>query len=299
MHKPAACLALIVALFLLCAFQDMQVHVDVEAVNLFVTVTDSQGRFITDLTQERFIVYEDGVPQEISNFIQETDLPLRIGLLIDTSSSVRLKLGFEKEAAIKFIRSVMRKNDQALLVEFDEGVTLVHDFTSRSTAIVQAVKQLRAGGGTALWDAIYVVAREKMTDRLARKTLVVVSDGADLSSSRSLDDALEMVQASEVTIFSIGTSKFGATQNKKGENALKELSDETGGTAFFPYSTELLDESFDLINRELRSQYSVTYTPKNEARDGKFREIKVRLADSKGLKVRHKKGYWAPTDKTS
>jgi VWFA-related protein len=299
MHKFAACVVLLAALLLFSAFQDMQVRVEVEAVNLFVTVTDQQGRFITNLTKDRFIVYEDRVPQEISNFVQETNLPLRIGLLIDTSSSVRLKLDFEKDAAIRFVRSVMRKDDQALLVEFDEGVTLVHDFTTRPTAIVQSVKQLRAGGGTALWDAIYVVSREKMTDRAARKTLVVVSDGQDLSSSRSLDDALAMVQASEVTVFSIGTSKFGATQNKKGENALKEMSQETGGTAFFPYSADLLDEAFDLINQELRSQYSITYTPKNESRDGKFRKIEVRLKDSKGLKLRHKKGYWAPTEESS
>jgi VWFA-related protein len=278
------------------AVQETQIKVEVEAVNVFVTVTDRDGRFITDLQKERFRIYEDGTLQEISNFSQETNLPLRIGLLIDTSSSVRLKLDFEKEAATRFIRSVMRKNDRALLVEFDEGVTLVHDFTGQPTSIIQSIKQLRAGGGTALWDAIFVVAREKMTERDARKTLIVVSDGRDLNSSRSLDDTIEMAQASEVTVFSIGTSKFGASQDKKGENKLKELSKETGGTAFFPYSPELLEESFDLINKELRSQYSLTYTPKNEARDGKFRKIEVKLADRKGMSLRYKRGYWAPSN---
>lgn len=282
------------ALLALGAIQDTQIRVDVEAVNVFVTVTDKSGRFVTDLDQERFLVYEDEVLQKITNFSRQAELPLRIGLLIDTSSSVRLKLDFEKQAAINFVRGVMRRRDQALLVEFDEGVSLLHDFTRRSSAIVAEIKKLRAGGGTALWDAIYTVSRDKMTARDARKTIVVVSDGEDLNSERSVDETLEMVQASEVTVFAIGTSRFGASAKKKGENNLKLLAEETGGSAFFPYSAELLDSAFEKINEELRSQYTLTYEPMDKARDGRFRAIEVRIVEGDDYSLRHRRGYRLP-----
>jgi len=280
--------------FLFSAHQQTEIRIEVEAVNVFVTVTDNNGRFVTDLTRDCFEVFEDGKRQEITHFSSESNLPLRLGLLIDTSSSVRLKLDFEKEAAIRFIRSIMRRKDRALLVEFDEGVTLLHDFTSRPTSIIQKIEALRAGGGTALRDAIYVVSTEKMTERDARKAIVVVSDGQDLNSRTSLNDVLEMAQASEVTIYAIGTSRFGADRDKKGEETLKLLTRETGGRAFFPYSAELLESSFDQINMELRSQYSVTYRPVNRVADGKFRKIKVRIKDGGDFQVRHRKGYYAP-----
>ncbi|UCF38850.1 MAG: VWA domain-containing protein [Acidobacteriota bacterium] len=285
-----------VLLVLVCsAFQETQIRVAVEAVNLFVTVTDKEGRFVTDVTKDRFIVYEDGVPQQITNFSSETNVPLRIGLLIDTSSSVRLKLDFEQRAAINFIRAVMQRNDQALLVEFDQGVTLLHDFTNKPTAIIREIEKLRAGGGTALRDAIFSVARDKMTDRDARKTLVIVSDGDDLNSRRSMEETLEIVQAAELTIYAIGTSRFGASSNKKGERVLEQLANESGGRAFFPYSAELLNDAFELINQELRSQYSLTYTPSNMVvLDGKFREIDVRITEGKDLRLRHRLGYRLP-----
>jgi Ca-activated chloride channel homolog len=287
-------LALIAAFPLLGAFQDTQIRVDVEAVNVFVTVMDKQGRFVTNLEQDRFILYEDGVPQEITNFSRETDLPLRIGLLIDTSSSVRLKLDFEKRAAGNFIRAVMRRNDQALLVDFDHGTSLVQDFTHRPSDIIEKVDLLRAGGGTAMWDALYTVARDKMTDRDARKTIVIVSDGEDRNSKVGFDETLQMIQASEVTVYGIGTSKFGASSNKQGEDNLKKLAEETGGAAFFPYSAELLDEAFDRIDQELRSQYSLTFVPRDRVPDGRFRQLEVRIVDGKDYRLRHRKGYRLP-----
>jgi VWFA-related protein len=271
-----------------------QIRVEVERVNVFVTVTDRQGRFVTDLSQDRFIVYEDGIPQEITNFSRESNLPLQIGLLIDTSASVRLKLDFEKRAAVNFIRSVMRRKDQALLVDFDRGTTLIQDFTDRPSEIVRGIESLRAGGGTAMWDALYMVARDKMTGRDARKTIVIVSDGEDLHSQLSFEETLKMIQTSEVTVYAIGTSRFGASSNQKGEDNLKELCELTGGTAFFPYSAERLDEAFDQINLELRSQYTLTYRPRDLVPDGRFRRIEVRLVGGKGHQVRHRKGYRLP-----
>jgi VWFA-related protein len=276
------------------SYQQPEIIVEVEAVNVLVTVTDRDGRFVTDLPRERFEVYEDSVKQTITNFARETDLPLKIGLLIDTSSSVRSKLDFEKQAAASFIRSVMRTEDEALLVEFDQGVSLLHDFTNRPSAIIGEIKKLRAGGGTALLDAIYAVANQKMIDLEARKTLVVVSDGRDLNSMRRLEETLGMSQRRGVSIYTLGTTRFGASIDHKGEKMLETLADGTGGKAFSPYSAETLNQAFEQIEAELRSRYSLTYVPENKVRDGKFRRIKIEIREGKKLKLRHRKGYFAP-----
>lgn len=294
MRKLLVALLCLTAILLFAGFQQTQIKIDVEAVNVFVTVIDKDGRFVTDVTADRFILYEDGYPQEITNFSRETDLPLRLGLLIDTSSSVRMKLDFEKDAAVNFVRSVMRREDQALLVEFDNGVTLRHDFTSKPTSIINEIKKLRAGGGTALWDAVFSTSVEKMTERDSRKALIIVSDGEDLNSKRSPEETLEAVQAQEVTIYTIGTSRFGASSSPAGEKLLKGLAEESGGRAFFPYSADKLEGAFDQIDQELRSQYSMTYTPRNTAQNGEFRKIEVRIKDGKDLTLRHRQGYRLP-----
>ncbi len=282
------------ALLLSTAFQDTQIRIDVEAVNVFVTVTNRKGQFVSGLPEDRFILYEDGIPQVLTNFSSDLSRPLQIALLMDTSGSVRLKLDFEKRAAVNFLRGVMRRHDQAMLVEFDEGVSLLNDFTTRTSEIVSEIERLRAGGGTALWDALYVVSGEKMTGRGARKAIVVLSDGEDLNSRRSFEDTLKMIQSSEVTVYPIGTSRFGASSSKKGEDNLAELADESGGTAFFPYSAELLESAFDQINAELRNQYSLTYSPRDKTPDGRFREIEVRIENGDGLKLRYRRGYRLP-----
>lgn len=280
------------------AIQDPQIRVEVEAVNVFVTVTDSKGRFITDLSKDDFVVYEDGAVQETTNFSRETNIPLHIGLLIDTSSSVRLKLDFEKEAARNFLYSVMQQRDRALLVEFDRGVTLVHDFTSSPSPLVEKMEDLRAGGGTSLFDAVYQVARDKMTADDVRKVLVVLSDGRDLDSSHSQAEALEMAQLSDAAIYAIGTTRFGADVDEEGEKSLKILAEETGGRAFFPYSANLLEAAFDRINEELRSQYSLTYVPTNKVQDGGYRTIKVNVRGPGDMIIHHRQGYFAPRAST-
>ena len=279
----------------LSSFQQSPIRIEVEAVNVLVSVTDRKNRFVTNLDQNRFHIYENGVRQRITNFTHETELPLRIALLIDTSASVRLKLEFEKKAATHFLRMVMRPPDRALLVEFDSGVSLRHDFTASTGAISKEIRALRAGGGTALLDALYTVSREKMTDPGSRQAIVILSDGVDQNSQHTLENIVEAVHRSGTMIYAIGTSRFGADVQKVGEETLEKLADETGGRAFFPYSTETLTRAFEVLNEELRSQYSLTYVPRKMVKDGTFRKFEVKLIKGRGLSIRHRKGYYAAT----
>lgn len=269
-------------------------RVEVDAVNVLAAVHDNKTReFVTDLTKEDFQIYEDGVLQTITNFTQQTDLPLTIALCMDTSSSVRLKLDFEKEAATDFLYAVMRPSDRAMLVEFDTGVTLLHDFTSNPNDLVREINLLKAGGGTSLYDAVYLVAEQKMLNEPGRKTVVILSDGADLTSKHSFEEMLRMAYKAEITVYAISTTRFGADIDHEGDNALKQLTEVTGGTAFFPYSTDRLASAFQEVDQELRSQYNLTYLPTNKDRDGTFREIKVKV-NRDGVRLRHRKGYFAP-----
>lgn len=284
-----------IGFFFFSSFQEGQIRVEVEAVNVLVTVTDRNGRLVTSLPRTRFRVNENGVQQPITNFSHQTELPLSLALLIDTSSSIRRQLDFEKKAATQFLYSVLQTQDRALLVEFDTGVTLLHDFSNRPGEIANKIKGLRAGGGTAMLDALLVVCREKLVEGTGRKAIVIVSDGADRNSQHNVQEALQMVHKAGAIVYGIGTTRFAADVDSGGEKMLKKLAKETGGAALFPYSSAQLERSFELINQELRSQYSLTYVPINRARDGKFRKIEVRILQDKGLNIRHRKGYFAPT----
>ncbi len=274
---------------------DTEIFVEVDAVNLLVSVTSKQGRSVTDLKLENFRVLEDGKAQTITNFGIESKLPLSIAVLIDTSASVRTKLEFEKQAAINFVFSVMQPRDQIMVAEFDTGVTLVTDFTNQPTEIARQLKGLQAGGGTALLDAIYIVARDKLNIPQRRNTVIVISDGADLDSTHSSKETQVLVQENNITVYAIGTNRIGASGDRRGEKILQELAQRTGGRAFFPYSAEQLHHAFNLIDEELRSLYSLTYTPTRTQRDGKYRKIKVKLVKAKNLVVRHRKGYYGPS----
>ncbi|MFQ5741274.1 MAG: VWA domain-containing protein [Acidobacteriota bacterium] len=288
-------------IFLLClgcwvtlAAQQPDITVEVERVNLLITVVDKNGRFVTGLPRDRFEVREDGKRQTITNFANPTDLPLRIGLLIDTSASIRTQLEFEKEAATRFFYSVIQPQDLALLVEFDRGVSLLRDFTNRPSDLAAALRGLKAGGGTAILDAIHNVAREKMTEGTTRRVIILVSDGLDRNSHKSHKDVLALAQSLGVTIYAIGTNRFGADQRKEGEKLMRRLCRKTGGRSFFPYSEGTLEQAFELINQELRSQYILAYSPTNRTRDGSFRKIRVKLRKSGGLTLRYRDGYYAP-----
>ncbi|MEE2821377.1 MAG: VWA domain-containing protein [Acidobacteriota bacterium] len=276
--------------------EDVPFRVAVDAVNVLATIHDKDTRaFITDLTKEDFEVYEDGALQSVTNFAQQVNLPLTIGLCLDTSSSVRLKLPFEKETAIDFLYAVMRPFDRVALVEFDTGVTLLHDFTSNPNELIQEIEQLKAGGGTSLYDAIYLVSEQKMLNQPGRKTLVILSDGADLTSKHTFEETLRMAYQAEITIYAISTTRIGADVDHEGDNALKQLTERTGGRVFFPYSTSQLTEAFQEVNQELRSQYNLTYVPTNKRKDGKFREIKVKVSRD-SVNIRHRQGYFAPEE---
>lgn len=290
------------------------IKVEVNLVNILCTVTDKDNRFVTGLQKEDFKVFEDGTPQEISNFSRETNLPLAIALLIDTSESVMPKLKFEQQVAINFLHSVLRHEDKALLVEFDSGVTLLQDFTNDVNKLAREIRALRAGGGTSLYDAVYLVSEQKLLAEKGRKTIILITDGSDTTSRTSFEEALEMAQRAEVTVFAISTNKilerfaaagpasfallsqsgrFIQIKAKDGDKALQKLAEETGGRVFYPQKTSELDLAFKQINEELRSQYYLGYFSSNQRRDGAYRTITVKVA-GKDLRVRHRRGYYAP-----
>ncbi len=278
-------------------YSDETYRVNVDLINVFCSVWDKDtGAFVTNLTRDDFAVYEDEKKQEIKNFARETNLPLTIAFLIDTSQSVAPKLKFEQEAAISFFHSVMRERDRAALVEFDSGVTLIQDFTSDPNKMAKQIKTLRAAGGTSLYDAIYLSCDEKLIREMGRKAIVILSDGEDQSSSRTFEQALEIALKAEAIIYSISVNRggfFGVGDTKNGDRVMKDFSEQTGGRAFFPFKVEDLDEAFRRINQELRSQYNIGYVSTNPSRDGGYRKIDLRIAE-KGLKLSFRKGYYAP-----
>ena len=270
--------------------------VNVELVNVLFTVMDRKGKLVTDLDKSNLKLYEDNKLQTITNFSRETDLPLTIALVIDTSTSIRERFKFEQEAAIDFLYRTLRpKKDKALLVTFDSAIELVQDYTDNPEVLSKAIRQIRPGGGTKMLDAIYLACQEKLKSELGRKILILISDGDDNLSLETLASTLEMAQKSDVAIFAISTNSsgfFGITA-PKADKILKRLAEETGGRAFFPFKAEDLSASFQDIGAELRSQYSLAYRSSNPGRDGSFRSIKIET-DRKNLKVKARKGYYAP-----
>ena len=277
---------------------DETYRVSVDLVNILCSAFDKNtSSFVTNLTRDDFAIYEDNQKQEIRNFSRESNLPLTLAMLIDTSQSVAPKLKFEQDAATEFFQAILRERDRAMLVEFDSGVTMLQDFTSDPNKMARQIRKLRAAGGTSLYDAIYQTCDEKLIRELGRKAIVILSDGDDESSRVSLHQSLEMALRAEATIFSISVSKggfFGVGGSKEGDEVLREISESTGGRIFFPFKVDELDDAFRQINQELRSQYSIGYFSTNAARNGSYRKIEIRVA-SKGLKLNYRKGYYAPT----
>ncbi len=273
-------------------------RVRVDLVNVLCSVFDKDtNSFVTSLMQEDFIIYEDGSRQKIENFSRETDIPLTLAMLIDTSESVKPKLQFEQEAAINFFQSIMQENDRAMLVEFDSGVRLVQDFTNDPNKLAGEINKLRAAGGTSLYDAIYLSCDEKLIRETGRKAIIILTDGEDESSRRTLQEATEMALRSEAMIFAISVSQggfFGVSTDAEADDTLKDLVKETGGRVFFPFKVDELFDSFRQINQELRSQYSIGYTSTNSVKDGKYREIEIKVREG-DFKLNFRKGYFAPT----
>jgi len=274
-----------------------RIQVDVTRVSLLFTVTDKKGRFITDLDKNDFEIMEGKRRQTISDFAAESDLPLRLGILIDTSNSVRERFKFEQEAAGQFVDSVMRTDlDKALVVSFDTSAELVSDLVNDTDKLTAAIRNLRPGGGTALYDAIYFACRDKLSQDQPRykfrRAIVIVSDGDDNQSDYTRDQALEMAQKADVVIYAISTNSSGAATD--GDKVLKYLTSETGGRAFFPFQVEDMAQSFENIANELRHQYNLLYRPEPLLTDGQWRTVNLRVKGRKDLIVRARAGYYAP-----
>jgi Ca-activated chloride channel family protein len=284
------------------AESDQVITVDVDLVNVLFTVADDDGDLVTDLTQSDFLVFEDGIPQTISIFESETNLPLTIALIIDVSGSIRDKLRFEQEAAIEFFYTTIQEGrDQGMLITFDSAVDMLQDFTDNPEALSEATRLMRAGGGTALYDAIYLAVDQKLSasDREGRRVVVVISDGDDNASRVSLTETLELAQRNDVAIYTISTNStanFVTPEQRRGDRTLETFAVETGGRAFFPFKLEELAVNFADISEELRSQYTLAYAPTNLARDGSYREIRVGTTTDDDLEVKHREGYYAPLD---
>jgi Ca-activated chloride channel homolog len=276
---------------------DTRIILEVNRVNMLFTVTDKKGKFITDLAKEDFQVVENKRPQTIQEFTAESDLPLRIAILIDTSNSIRDRFRFEQQAAVDFITSVIRPHqDKAMLVSFDSSAELVADLSDDPEKLANAVRSLRPGGGTALYDALYFACRDKLQQdqprHKFRRAVIIVSDGDDNQSRVSRDQALEMAQKADAVIYCISTNISRIEAD--GDKVLKYLASETGGQAFFPFKAEDLAQSFENIANELRHQYNVFYRPDPLKTDGLYHTVDLKVKGRKDLLVRARKGYYAP-----
>jgi VWFA-related protein len=276
---------------------DQTLSVNVDLVDVRFTVADKKGKLITKLKKEDFKIFEDQRQQVITTFTSETDLPLTIALLVDTSGSIRDKLRFEQEAAIEFFHSTLRTGkDKALVISFDSGVDLVQDFTDDANKLSDAVRKIRAGGGTSLYDALYLAVNQKLAKEDGRRVLILISDGADNSSRVSMTETMEIAQKHNVAVYGISTNSaayFGGEDQERGDKTLKKFSEETGGRAFFPFKIQDLAASFQDISEELRSQYTIAYHPSNLLLDGTFRRIRIDVAN-KQFKAKARNGYYAP-----
>ncbi len=284
--------------------QDEQEQTIVERtvnVRLPITVVEKNGRFVVDLRQEDFEVYEDKVLQKIISFKAVSDLPLDVAVLLDTSNSVKPKLKFEKEAAVSFLETMLTsRRDRALFATFDSEVELHQDFTNRLDLLSSAIYKVKAQGETRMFDAIHQVCEEKMSaSPLRRHAMVIITDGEDTVSEKTLIDAINIAQRAETSIYAISTKAGGffgvqaGTVDRREDKDLKKLAEETGGRAFFTAEVIELEKSFTAIARELRSQYLIAYQPSNDKFDGKFRPVEIKLPGHKDLKIRAKRGYTA------
>jgi Ca-activated chloride channel homolog len=271
------------------------VHV-VNEVRVVFTVTDRHGRYIKDLKRDDFRVIDDQKPAELRSFRSETDLPLQVGLLVDASNSVRDRFKFEQEAAIEFLNAIVRpRYDKAFVVGFDATPEVTQDFTDNTEGLSAGVRMLRAGGGTAMYDALYFACRDKLLKQEqvgpVRRAIILLSDGEDNLSHVTREEAIDMAARAEVIVYTISTNISG--MKGKGDKVLERIADATGGRAFFPFQMRDVSDAFLSIQEELRSQYAVAYKPADFAADGRYRTIAI-LAQDKGMKVRTRKGYYAP-----
>ncbi|MGD0308928.1 MAG: VWA domain-containing protein [Acidobacteriota bacterium] len=277
---------------------DQTYRVNVDLINIYCTVFNKETKsFLTNLPQDAFTILEDGQKQEIKNFSRESNLPLTLALLVDTSQSVAPKLKFEQEAATSFFYAMLKERDRGMLIGFDSSVTLVQDLTSDPNKLEKKIRSLQAAGNTALYDAIVRTCDEKLIRETGRKAIVILSDGADSASNETYERAAQMALDANVTIFAISINRGGyfgvGGDTRAGDKVLENFASATGGTALWPFQVEDLDTAFRDISQELRSQYSIGYVSSNTKRDGSYRKIEVKLTE-KGVRLNYRKGYYAP-----
>jgi Ca-activated chloride channel homolog len=268
-----------------------------DEVNVVFTVTDKKGRRITDLKQKDFNVVDDNKPPEhIRSFQAETNLPLQVGLLIDASNSVRDRFKFEQESAIEFLNQTIHpQKDQAFVVGFDVTPEVTQDFTDNTESLAHGVHDLRPGGGTAMYDALYFACRDKLLKNskglTVRRAIILLSDGDDNQSHVTREEAIEMAQRAEAIVYTISTNVSGTKGS--GDKVLERIADATGGRAFFPFQLRDVANAFAEIQDELRSQYAISYKPSDFKFDGHYRTIEIVASDRKNFRVRSRRGYYA------
>jgi Ca-activated chloride channel family protein len=289
----------------------------VNLVDVLFTVLNRRNKLVPDLQKEDFQIFDEKSRQEIRYFSKQTDLPLRIGMLVDTSNSIRDRIKFEQDASINFLFSVLRRGrDEAFVMTFDDEPQVVQAFTSDAGLLRDQIMQTRAGGGTAIYDAIYDACQNQLSHPprppgdqpdIVRRVMILISDGDDNLSTHTRGEAIEMAQRTSVVIYTISTStqwiqlsqtdpdKLASrkTHLTEGDKILQDLADETGGRAFFPYHVDDLDQSFQDIGDELRNQYSIAYMPTNYVLDGRYHRIRIEVPEHKGYQVRARRGYFA------
>jgi Ca-activated chloride channel family protein len=273
------------------------IKLGVNEVNLIFTVTDRHGHYNPNLNQSDFALLDDQkAPAKVNSFHQQINLPLRVGIVIDASTSIRSRFQFEQQSATEFLLQILRaRSDRAFIMGFDVTPTVTQDWTNNLDALETGINRLRPGGGTALFDAVYTACRDKLLSERGpepvRKAMVLLSDGDDNQSRVRLDEAIKECERAETIVYAISTN--WTPSRGKGDQVLTQLAEETGGQVFFPPSVEEMSDSFHQIEEELRSQYALTYTPADFKYNGAFRPIYLYCNDRR-YQVRAKKGYFAP-----
>jgi Ca-activated chloride channel family protein len=272
----------------------------VDVVSLNVTVVDGQNRYVTDLNEEDFSVFEDGIRQDLL-FFNRSSLPIALAILIDTSASMENRMQIAQDAAIGFIRK-LRPQDSAQIIDFDSRVEVLQDFTNSIPDLERAIRSTSAGGSTSLHNALYIAlkglgrVKARSVDDVRRQAIVLLSDGEDTSSLVSYEEVLDVAKRSETGIYAIGLQAKDAPQTKgfrEAEFTLRQFAQETGGRSFFPSRVEELKDVYGQISNELSSQYTIGYASKNGRRDGGWRRIQVQIARPQAI-PRTKRGYYAP-----
>ena len=270
---------------------------NVNEVNLIFTVTDKHGHYIPNLQQSDFALLDDGkAPAHVKSFHQQINLPLRVGIVIDASTSIRTRFQFEQQSAIEFLLDILKaRSDRAFVMGFDVTPTVTQDWTNNIDGLETGVNRMRPGGGTAMYDAVYTACRDKLiTERgpePVRKAMVLISDGEDNQSRVFQEEAIKMCQRAETIIYAISTN--WTPSRGKGDKVLTEMAEETGGQVFFPPSVEDMSNSFHDIEEALRSQYALIYTPADFKEDGAYRLIYL-YCHNRSYKLFTRTGYYAP-----